>query len=76
MLRRDKARFLIFLESIVDTIVPSTFLNQNKRGYCKLYSPHGFEQRLHVGIIYLQLQLGTALFLNCGKKKKDAQKVG
>lgn len=28
------------------------------------WKPHGFEQRLHVGIIYLQLQLGAALFLN------------
>lgn len=40
-----------------------------------MYSPHGFEQRLHVGIIYLQLQLGAALFLNWKEKKETHKRL-
>lgn len=74
---RDFSIFLLPNQSIRSSFL-QLLLNVNERGYCKLYSPHGFEQRLHVGIIYLQLQLGTALFLNCGKKKKrlDKDQIG
>lgn len=68
----DKASEIFQFSSSYQSTDPSTFFL--KRGYRKLYSPHGFEQRLHVGIIYLQFQLGAALFLNCGKKKKKRTK--